>query len=199
MFRPRVQFDVARCRVDLSATLSAVVVRPTDRPHSVRTAICTSHVIHVIGCMIVRCATSSVVCSRTVRAAALSLARDFLFAAPTSSSGLLLVLQLVCFRATKASVPDLAVEDEGFGTSGPLALLDLVLAVEVGAADVEGVYVARDDPAQKQDTIDEGVGVGPREEEDGQRREEDVDREQEQPVQHGDDAQACTRSGSVCC
>lgn len=46
------------------------------------------------------------------------------------------------------------------------SLLHLVLAVEVGARDVEAVDMGRDDAKQEEDCIDEGVSFGTREEED---------------------------------
>lgn len=46
------------------------------------------------------------------------------------------------------------------------SLLHLVLAVEVGARDVEAVDMGRDDTEDEEDCIDKAVGFGAREEED---------------------------------
>lgn len=56
--------------------------------------------------------------------------------------------------------------------------------MEIRAADVECVDVARDDAAEEEDTVEEGIGVGPGQEEDGEWREENGDECQHQAVEH---------------
>jgi len=52
---------------------------------------------------------------------------------------------------------------------------DLLLAVEVGARDVEGVDVGGDDGEEEQDAVHDQVGLRAAEEEHAERGEEDVD------------------------
>ena len=95
-------------------------------------------------------------------------APSFLFIHPPAPPPrLLLLLQLLRFRPRHSTVPDLAVEDQGFGPPGPFALADFASPVEVRAADVEGVDVAGDDAAEEENAVEEGVGVRACEEEDG--------------------------------
>lgn len=54
----------------------------------------------------------------------------------------------------------------------------------VRAGDVEAVEVRGDDAGDEQEAVDQRVGVGPREEEDGEGREEEVDEGEDEAGEH---------------
>ncbi len=58
--------------------------------------------------------------------------------------------------------------------------------------------VGRDDPGDEEEAVDEGVGIGAREEEDGKRREEEVDEGEAETGEH-DGRERRSRAGFQDC
>ena len=83
--------------------------------------------------------------------------------------------QLLRFPLRRTSIPHFLVEDERLRWTRPLPFPDFPLAMKIRAADVESVDVARDDAAEEEDAVEEGIGVGSGQEEDGEWREENCD------------------------
>lgn len=82
---------------------------------------------------------------------------------------LLLLPQIPHPLHTSPTPPNLAIENQSLRATRPLPLSHLILPMIICAIDVETMDVGRNDAAEEEDAVEEGVGVGACEEEDGER------------------------------